>query len=40
MSEIICFCKNVSKEVIEKAIDNGAVSIKQIQEETQACTGN
>lgn len=40
MSEIICYCKNITKDEIEKAINNGADTIKRIQEETQACTGN
>lgn len=40
MNEIICFCKNVSKNEIETAVKNGAKKLKDIQEMTGACTGN
>lgn len=40
MEEIICYCKNVSKQTIETAIKNGAKTLKEIQEMTTACTGN
>jgi NAD(P)H-nitrite reductase large subunit len=40
MDEIICYCKQVSKSEIEKAIADGAKTLKDIQEMTGACTGN
>ncbi|HET7732848.1 MAG TPA: (2Fe-2S)-binding protein [Paludibacter sp.] len=40
MDEIICYCKQVSKSEIEKAILDGAKTVKEIQEITGACTGN
>lgn len=40
MSEIICYCKNISKSDIEEAIARGAKNLKDIQEMTDACTGN
>ncbi len=40
MSEMICYCKKVTRETIEAAIINGAKSLKDIQETTGACTGN
>ena len=40
MDEIICHCKQVSKNEIEKAISDGAKTLKDIQEMTGACTGN
>ncbi len=40
MDKTICYCKNVSKEEILKAIKDGAQSLKGIQEKTGACTGN
>lgn len=40
MSEIICYCMAVSKVTIETAIQNGAKSLRDIQEATGACTGN
>lgn len=40
MSEIVCYCKNVTKTEIEKAILNGAKSLNDIQNMTGACTGN
>jgi len=38
--EIVCFCKNVSRDEIETAIHDGAKTLKDIQEKTTACTGN
>lgn len=38
--EIICFCKNISKEAIEIAVKEGAKTLKEIKEKTTACTGN
>jgi bacterioferritin-associated ferredoxin len=40
MSEIICYCKNVSKQEIETAINNGAKTLNDIKRITNACTGN
>ena len=40
MDEIICHCKQVTKSEIEKAISDGAKTLKDIQEMTGACTGN
>ena len=40
MDEIICYCKQVTKSEIEKAIQDGAKTLKDIQEITGACTGN
>jgi len=40
MDEIICNCKQVTKSEIEKAIADGAKTLKDIQEITGACTGN
>ena len=40
MEEIICHCKQVTKSEIEKAIADGARTLKDIQEMTGACTGN
>jgi len=37
---IICYCKSVSRKTIEEAIKNGAKSLKDIQKQTGACTGN
>jgi len=39
-NEIICYCKNVSKDAIAAAINDGAMTLKDIQEKTGACTGN
>ena len=40
MDEIICYCKQVTKSEIEKAILDGAKTLKDIQGITGACTGN
>jgi bacterioferritin-associated ferredoxin len=40
MNEIICYCKNISKSDIKEAIAKGAKNLKDIQEMTDACTGN
>ena len=40
MEEIICYCRNVSKNEIETAILKGAKTLKDIQDATGACTGN
>ena len=39
-NEIICYCKNVLRDEIKAAINDGAKSLKDIQEKTGACTGN
>ena len=39
-NEIICYCKNVSKSTISRAIKNGAENLADIQKITGACTGN
>ena len=36
--EIICYCSNVTREDILKAMENGAKTIKDIKEMTGACT--
>lgn len=38
--EIICYCMNVRRSQIVKAIEDGAKSLKDIQHMTKACTGN
>lgn len=38
--EIVCYCKNVSKETIVTAIDVGADTLDKIRQMTGACTGN
>jgi len=40
MDEIICFCQQVTKSEIEKAITDGAKTLKDIQKMTGACTGS
>ena len=40
MSSIICYCKNITEEEIKNAIKNGAKTLKDIQVQTKACTGN
>lgn len=40
MSKIICYCKNISELEIKTAISNGAKTLKDIQKQTGACTGN
>ena len=40
MSKIICYCKNVTEAEITTAIENGAKTLKDIQVQTKACTGN
>lgn len=39
MSEVICLCKNISKETIEQAIKNGATTVEAVKEATGATTG-
>ena len=36
--EIICYCSNVTRGEIEKAMDNGAKNLDDIKEITGACT--
>ena len=38
--ELICYCKQVTKETVVMAIRQGAETLKEIQELTTACTGN
>jgi len=38
MSKIICYCKNVTKAELEKAIEKGIKTV-DIQNMTGACTG-
>lgn len=38
--QTICYCKQVSRVEIEKAILNGAKTLSDIQKSTGACTGN
>lgn len=40
MKKIICYCKNVSEATVLDAINKGAASLKDIQKETDVCTGN
>ncbi len=40
MSKIICYCKNVTEAIINAAIDKGAKTLKDIQVQTGACTGD
>jgi NAD(P)H-nitrite reductase large subunit len=37
---IVCYCANVDKQTIVSAIEAGATTLKQIQQETSACTSN
>jgi bacterioferritin-associated ferredoxin len=37
--QIICFCNNISKETIEKAIANGAKTLNEIYDATTAGVG-
>lgn len=37
-NEIICYCSNITKGEIIKAIQNGAKDLKDIQKMTKACT--
>lgn len=39
MSEIVCLCKNISKDTIVEAIKNGAKSVEEVKEATGATTG-
>ena len=39
-STTICYCKNINEEAIVTAIRKGATTLKAIQQETTACTGN
>lgn len=40
MSVLICYCKEITKETIQLAIQNGADTLEKIKEITGACTGN
>ena len=39
MSEIICKCKKIDKEFIVEAIKNGAHTVEEVAEITEATTG-
>jgi len=38
--ELICYCKQITKNEVIKAIENGAINLREVQETTNACTGN
>jgi NAD(P)H-nitrite reductase large subunit len=38
--EMVCWCIQVDKETIVKAIQSGADTLKKVKETTDACTGN
>lgn len=38
--ETVCYCKNVTKSEIVEALKKGSNSLKEIQQVTNACTGN
>ena len=38
--DMICYCIGVTKGEINRAIENGATSLKEIKEQTKACTGS
>ncbi|OHW62201.1 BFD-like [2Fe-2S] binding domain protein [Andreesenia angusta] len=38
MSNLICYCSNVTEQEIVGAIDNGAKSLSDIKDMTGACT--
>ena len=40
MNKTICYCKKVDKKTIVKAIENGAMSYKEIKKITKAGTGS
>ncbi len=40
MDNIICYCKNITEVEIKDAISKGATTLKDIQKQTGACTGN
>jgi bacterioferritin-associated ferredoxin len=40
MDQIICYCNQIDRAEIEKAILVGAKTLKDIQRATGACTGN
>lgn len=39
-TDLICYCKNVDKKSIVEAIKLGATTLKNIKEQTTACTGD
>lgn len=39
MSKVICSCKNVTKKDIKKSIENGAISFKEVKQETHLGKG-
>ncbi len=38
--ELICYCKQITKQEVVTAIENGAKTLKDVQQITNACTGN
>ena len=38
-NQIICFCNNISRDVIEKAIEEGAQTLNEIYDKTTAGVG-
>ncbi len=38
--DLICYCCDVDKQTIVKAIENGSRTLKEIKSMTTACTGN
>ncbi len=39
-AELICYCKQVSKHEVVKVIYNGAKTLEDVKQITNACTGN
>lgn len=38
LDEVICFCQNVTSGMIKNAVDNGAVTLEEVQAATGAGT--
>ena len=39
-NDLICYCCDVNKQTIVKAIENGSKTLKEIKSTTTACTGD
>ena len=39
-NHLICYCKQISYHLVIKAIQDGAKTLKEVQQATTACTGN
>ncbi len=39
MDNLICYCKGITKSIIEESIYRGAKTLKEIQDQTGVCTG-